>query len=149
MRKKIELKQNPLQGIDNIPCGIIGSMGIEFRREYDLIIRELMDAVQKIEGFYEFFEMDQESWKALGKEEKIDCIRVMSNDVFYGLGGQLETKPTTAGPAEHPRSPARARNANIAVPPLGQLAAARLKLPGHIMPTDSPQRAQPIIARMG
>lgn len=104
-------------------------MGIEFRREYDLIIRELMDAVQKIEGFYEFFEMDQESWKA--------------------LGGQLETKPTTAGPAEHPRSPARARNANIAVPPLGQLAAARLKLPGHIMPTDSPQRAQPIIARMG
>lgn len=63
-------------------------MGIAFEREYNLIIRDLMDAIQKVDKFYEFFEMDQKDWDALGKEEQNDCIRAMSNDVLYGLGGQ-------------------------------------------------------------
>lgn len=77
-------------------------MGIEFKREYDSIITDLMAAVQKIEDFYEFFEMDQEDWKALGKEEQIDCIRAMSNDVFYGLGGQ-PVLPVGSGAAVYDR----------------------------------------------
>jgi len=63
-------------------------MDIVFQRRYELIIRDLMEAVQKVENFYEFFEMDQGDWNALGKEEQNDCIRAMSNDVLYGLGGQ-------------------------------------------------------------
>lgn len=77
-------------------------MGIAFKREYDLIIRDLMEAVQKIENFYEFFEMSQESWEALRKEEQIDCIRAMSNDVFYGLGGQ-PVLPIGSGMATYDR----------------------------------------------
>ena len=50
----------------------------------------------------------------------------------------LEIIPTKVGPAEQPKSPPRARSANIAVPPLVIAADALLKLPGHIMPTDSP-----------
>jgi hypothetical protein len=53
-----------------------------------------------------------------------------------------DTIPTTVGPPEQPTSPPRAKNANIAVPPLGNAADALLKVPGHIIPTDIPQTAQ-------
>ncbi len=46
-------------------------------------------------------------------------------------------------PPEQPRSPPRANNANIAVPPFRMTADALLKLPGHIIPTDRPQIAHP------
>lgn len=53
------------------------------------------------------------------------------------------TKPVRVGPAEQPRSPARARSANIAVPPLSSLFDETLKVPGHIMPTANPAPAMP------
>ena len=53
------------------------------------------------------------------------------------------TKPTSVGPPEQPTSPANARRANMAVPPFFKVADALLKVPGHIMPTDKPQIAQP------
>lgn len=56
----------------------------------------------------------------------------------------VDTAPASVGPAEQPRSPARAISANISVPPLLMPAAALLNVPGHIMPTDRPQMAQPI-----
>ena len=52
-------------------------------------------------------------------------------------------KPVRVGPAEHPTSPARARNANIAVPPPGRTPAAMLNVPGQNMPTEKPVSAQP------
>ncbi|MDY3908734.1 MAG: hypothetical protein SOZ48_03240 [Eubacterium sp.] len=52
------------------------------------------------------------------------------------------TLPTSAGPAEHPRSPARAIIANMAVPPFFIAAEALLNVPGHIIPTENPQIAQ-------
>ena len=52
-------------------------------------------------------------------------------------------KPAAAGPPAHPRSPARARRANIRVPPFFRLAAARLKVPGQKMPTEKPARPKP------
>ena len=55
---------------------------------------------------------------------------------------RLETFPTRVGPREQPRSPARAKKANMAVPPF-ILAEARLNVPGQSMPTEKPQRAQP------
>ena len=51
--------------------------------------------------------------------------------------------PTIVGPNEQPKSPARARKANIAVPPLGKVSEARENAPGHITPTEKPHIAQP------
>ena len=53
-----------------------------------------------------------------------------------------ETKPTTVGPPPQPTSPPSASSANMAVPPLGSAEDALLKVPGHMMPTDRPHRAQ-------
>ena len=55
----------------------------------------------------------------------------------------LAAKPTTVGPPLQPKSPARASSAKRAVPPFGIAALAILKLPGHIIPTESPQKPQP------
>ena len=54
-----------------------------------------------------------------------------------------DEKPTSDGPSIQPKSPARARKANIAVPPPLRIDADILKVPGHIIPTDKPQSAQP------
>ena len=51
--------------------------------------------------------------------------------------------PTKTGPAVAPRSPANAKNANIAVPPPGHLREEREIVPGHIIPTARPQSAHP------
>ena len=61
----------------------------------------------------------------------------------------LETMPTKVGPTEHPMSPPRASSANMAVPPLDNVAAALLNVPGHIIPTDSPQTAHAIRLILG
>ena len=52
--------------------------------------------------------------------------------------------PTADGPAAHPRSPAKERKANMAVLAPGHLNVARLKTPGHIIPTENPQSPHPI-----
>ena len=56
----------------------------------------------------------------------------------------LATNPTREGPAEHPKSPARARKTNIAVFPPGIAATDLLNVAGHRIPTDKPVKAQPI-----
>ena len=73
---------------------------------------------------------------------RIGKITAKSMPVFKLLLNLPEIIPTKAGPAEQPKSPPRASSANIAVPPFGIDADALLKLPGHIMPTDSPQTEQ-------
>ena len=60
-----------------------------------------------------------------------------------------ERLPTIAGLTIAPESPAKARNANIAVPPLGHCCEDMLMDPGHIIPTAKPQRAQPASPRIG
>lgn len=54
-----------------------------------------------------------------------------------------EMTPANHGPREQPRSPKIASNPNISVPPFGMFAAVKLKVPGHIRLTDSPQSAHP------
>lgn len=66
-----------------------------------------------------------------------------SNPIFKLPPAILEMLPTIAGPTVAPKSPAKARKANIAVPPLGHFWDEMLIVPGHIMPTEKPQRAQP------
>ncbi len=69
--------------------------------------------------------------------------------IFKLLPNQPDTIPTRVGPPEHPRSPASARNANMAVPPPRIEAAARLNVPGHIIPTENPQSPHPISPSTG
>ena len=64
--------------------------------------------------------------------------------LFKSEPSASDTMPTTVGPTEQPMSPARARNANIAVPPVGIAEDAMLKVPGHRIPTEKPHKAQPI-----
>jgi len=61
----------------------------------------------------------------------------------------LATSPTNIGPAEHPKQPANARLANIAVPPIGTVFTVRLSTPGHRIPTERPHIPQPINPRKG
>ena len=51
--------------------------------------------------------------------------------------------PTIAGPSAPPRSPAMARSANIAVPPVGIFPEQMLIEPGHMIPTENPHIMQP------
>src|SRR5699024_180890 len=60
-----------------------------------------------------------------------------------------EMFPTKAGPVAQPKSPARAKRANMAVPPRGIRLEARLKVPGHIMPTEKPHRLHATSASTG
>ena len=57
--------------------------------------------------------------------------------------------PTIAGLTVAPKSPDKAKNANIAVPPLGHFCAEILIVPGHIIPTEAPQSAQPASPKAG
>lgn len=63
-------------------------MGVKYKKDYDHIIGELMDALKFVERFYTFFYMDDLDWKKLGKDEQEDCLRTMSHDIIYGLGGE-------------------------------------------------------------
>ena len=57
-----------------------------------------------------------------------------------------EIIPTRLGPIEPPKSPAIARRANKAVPPVGIFFEEMLSVPGHIMPIENPQSTQPASA---
>ena len=60
-----------------------------------------------------------------------------------------EKRPTIDGPIVAPRSPAKAKNANMAVPPAGHLCAEILIVPGHMIPTEIPHNAQPANPMIG
>lgn len=52
------------------------------------------------------------------------------------------TVPAKVGPLAHPRSPAKARRANINVPPFLIPDEARLNVPGQNIPTEKPAKPQ-------
>ena len=62
---------------------------------------------------------------------------------FRSSPNASDTMPTKVGPAVHPKSPASASKANIAVPPVGMFFAATLNVPGHISAHEAPQSATP------
>ena len=71
------------------------------------------------------------------------------NPIFKLPSKNEDIKPVKVGPDEQPRSPAKARYANIAVPPFGKCSAAMEKTPGHKIPADKPHKAQAISEIMG
>lgn len=62
------------------------NMGLKYIREYDEIISELMDAIRGIDNFYSFLEMEAKEWNRLKQGEQIECVRTLSDDIFYALG---------------------------------------------------------------
>ena len=72
-----------------------------------------------------------------------------SNPIFRLSPTSEETFPTIVGESIPPISPAKARNANIAVPPLGHFLEEILNDPGHIIPTDNPHNAHPTKPKIG
>jgi hypothetical protein len=61
-------------------------MGVKYGREYSDIIREMVIALENIDGLNDFFSMNAEEWHALDAEGRRECIRTLSDDVIYALG---------------------------------------------------------------
>lgn len=98
---------------------------------------------QKSGYFCLFCSATSPSTKAMGK------TAATRNPFFRSPPAAPDTNPTDIGPIVPPRSPASAKKANIAVPPLGQAREERLRVPGHMIPTENPHNAQPAIPATG
>ncbi|GAB2694124.1 hypothetical protein ACFQWB_02925 [Paenibacillus thermoaerophilus] len=61
-------------------------MGVKHAREYRDIHKELTEALTQVREMHEFFEMTQSDWDELSKQERLECVRTMADDVFYALG---------------------------------------------------------------
>jgi len=61
-------------------------VGVKFNREYEDISEEMAKAIATIEDCYEFFDMDRDDWQSLDEEERYECVRTLSDDIFYALG---------------------------------------------------------------
>lgn len=67
-------------------------MGVKFAREYEDIHRELAEAVAGIDEVYAFFEMSSADWQGLEEEEQQECIRTLTDDIFYALGSDAQVE---------------------------------------------------------
>lgn len=61
-------------------------MGVKFARDYELILKDLAEAVGEIEEIYEFIGMEKSEWKNLKQEQQKGCIETLADDLFYALG---------------------------------------------------------------
>ncbi len=61
-------------------------MGVKFGREYNDIVSDLTAAMGHIRDCYEFFEMSEEDWIQMGKDEQTECLKTLADDVFFALG---------------------------------------------------------------
>lgn len=61
-------------------------MGVKFNREYKDISDDLAKALQTIDDCYMFLEMEHADWNSLEEEERYECVRTLSDDIFYALG---------------------------------------------------------------
>ena len=71
------------------------------------------------------------------------------NAILKSFPNNADIHPAHDGPIRHPRSPAKARNANILTLAYGSFFAARLYVPGHIIPEANPQTEHPISDNTG
>lgn len=47
-----------------------------------------MDAIKHLDRYYEFLGMDHGDWNGLDTGEQSECLKTMSHDIIYGLGGE-------------------------------------------------------------
>lgn len=65
-------------------------MAVKYKREYTLIIGEMVNALKHLEDYYEFIELEGKDWYELDEKVRDECLKTMSHDIIYGLG----TEPT-------------------------------------------------------
>lgn len=63
-------------------------MGVKYVRKYSDIIDELSLALVDMEKINELFYMEEVYWLALTKEERIEYINTLADDIIYALGDQ-------------------------------------------------------------
>lgn len=63
-------------------------MGVKFGREYKDIMMDLTQAIGKVNGVYDLFEMTSEEWSGLDAEQQQECLKTLADDLFYGLGSE-------------------------------------------------------------
>jgi hypothetical protein len=63
-------------------------VGVKFAREYEMIITDLAQAIGDIEGCFELLEMDAAQWAQLDEADRVECLRTLADDIFYGLGSE-------------------------------------------------------------
>lgn len=63
-------------------------MGVRFNREYRDIVSDLGAALGQIDNCFETFEMERDDWENLNREEQIEFLRTLADDIFYGLGSE-------------------------------------------------------------
>ena len=61
-------------------------MAVKYKREYSLIIQELVDALKHLDGYYKLIGIDDNDWIKLDDEVQGECLKTMSHDIIYGLG---------------------------------------------------------------
>ena len=65
-------------------------MGLKYTKEYALIIDELTNVLEGFENLHDFFQMNSTDWKLLSKNEQIEILKTLSDDIFYALGSEDE-----------------------------------------------------------
>ena len=101
--------------------------------------------IQTTYGFYCFTFSLTFSLRESNPKVKITGKTVAKSNPVLRLPPAIsESLPTIAGLTVAPKSPAKAKKANIAVPPPGHFCDEILSVPGHIIPTESPQTPQAI-----
>ena len=63
-------------------------MGVRYNREYSHIVEDLSKALEPIEGLHEFLSMEETQWIDLTHEDRLECIRTLSDDIVYSLGNE-------------------------------------------------------------
>lgn len=63
-------------------------MGVKYNREYSHIVEDLSKALEPIGGLHEFLGMEEAHWNDLSPEDRLECIRTLSDDIFYSLGNE-------------------------------------------------------------
>lgn len=61
-------------------------MAVKYKRQYSLIIEDLVEAIKHLEGYYRLIGLDDSGWDKLDEKEQNECLKTMSHDIIYGLG---------------------------------------------------------------
>ncbi|GIO39907.1 hypothetical protein J41TS12_47680 [Paenibacillus antibioticophila] len=63
-------------------------MGVKHGRDYEYILKDLTEAIGRIQDCYLFFEMEVSEWEQLDQEAKAEVQEALAEDLFYGLGSE-------------------------------------------------------------
>jgi hypothetical protein len=64
------------------------NMGLKYTKEYALIIDELTKALEDFENLQELFQMDLTDWQLFSKNQQVEILNTLSDDIFYALGSE-------------------------------------------------------------